>query len=284
MTDYTELRRTEIARTQKVIAVIAGLVGLTVCLINFISKLDTHGIAGAFMRTEVVVLLLLSALMLVTGYINSNIIRGIQISVGFMTGIIGILDVYYSIHGIGLVILFIIVAFRYGFFEKRPRIKIASIIIGIFALIEFSASRTHAGNNWMVGLDSILYLALFLTILYFLYSSEINAYISKNNAAEKTIGELEKERDEMTSTLENLNMRIARMKSESETVDLDSLGLTDREKEVIEALVVYRETDKALADRLGIKYQTIKVHFRNIRDKLGVDRREEIIDMCRNNF
>jgi len=278
-------KKSEIFRIQRIIAVVAGSIGLLVCLINFIDKLESHGALASFLKQEVIILFITTIFFLLTGFFDHGFFRIIQLLLGVITGALGVLDAYNSIHGIGILILFIIIAFKYGYLERRTRLKIVLLIIGIFGLIEYSARTSEQGGaHWMLGLNSILYLTLFIFVLYLIYSNEINTYISRTNAAESTIVELESERKELFNRLEVLNLKIEDLHRSTEPIDLDAMGITDREKEVIEALILYRETERDLAERLGIKYQTIKVHFKHIRNKLGVDRREEIIDMCRNNF
>ena len=52
--------------------------------------------------------------------------------------------------------------------------------------------------------------------------------------------------------------------------------LTPREKEILE-LVVSGQTMKRIADDLGIRYNTMIAHFRNIHTKLGVHNRAELV-------
>ena len=66
--------------------------------------------------------------------------------------------------------------------------------------------------------------------------------------------------------------------------DLERFDLTSREREILELLVTAKSTNKEIADVLGVKEDTVKKHLHNIYDKIGIDDRYELIDLCKNNF
>lgn len=59
------------------------------------------------------------------------------------------------------------------------------------------------------------------------------------------------------------------------------LGLTVREMEVLRILCLGYNSNQEIATELGLKVQTIKTHLSNIFDKVGVDDRYQLIDLCR---
>jgi DNA-binding CsgD family transcriptional regulator len=59
-----------------------------------------------------------------------------------------------------------------------------------------------------------------------------------------------------------------------------SLGLSPRECEILEALVL-GESNKELARRLGISPNTVKTHVARLYSKLGVERRIQAIEKAR---
>ena len=108
--------------------------------------------------------------------------------------------------------------------------------------------------------------------------------MTRTKAAEDSVVEMIKHRNVLEKELKVLNRTIREMQKSSDPLDFEAIGITERERDVLMALVVYGDTSKEIAERLQIGYETVKTHLKHIRDKLGVDRREEIIDLCRNNF
>lgn len=276
--------KSDIFRIQKTIAIIASGIGFGVFAVNLIHSIELYGIEEAFLRKSVFVLFISSAIVLFTGFLNKNIARLIQLGLAIFTGAMAILDEYDSIFGIGIFLLSAMIAFRYGYFRRYLRLKAATSITITFVLIYISAHLKSSSTRVMMGLDSILYMSFFLMITYLIYSDEINRYIKRTKEAETTAVELIEQRKVLQQEMNELNMRIVEVNEQVKPVNLKSLGITVREEDVLRALITYREKEEDIAIRLGIGYQTVKTHFKHIRDKLGVDRREEIIDMCRNNF
>ncbi|RKX76108.1 MAG: helix-turn-helix transcriptional regulator [Spirochaetes bacterium] len=66
--------------------------------------------------------------------------------------------------------------------------------------------------------------------------------------------------------------------------DLKSFGITPREKQVLKALVTTRGTNREIAERLGLHETTVKTHIYNICNKIGVDSRIDLIELCRWNW
>ena len=55
-----------------------------------------------------------------------------------------------------------------------------------------------------------------------------------------------------------------------------AFGLTSRELKIVEAVVVSGDTNKAIAQRLGISENTVKRHLMHIYDKVGASNRVEL--------
>lgn len=67
-------------------------------------------------------------------------------------------------------------------------------------------------------------------------------------------------------------------------VDVASIDFTARELEVLKELCIYRGTNKDIGEKLDIKPTTVKVHLSRIYDKVGVDSRHQLIDICKDYF
>ncbi|MBI9099173.1 MAG: hypothetical protein JEY91_11880 [Spirochaetaceae bacterium] len=252
-----------------------------VALINFITSIPRLGNKGAFLQQAVIVLIVLSLIVFISGLFNNNVLRTFQVLVVVFTGILSILDDYDSIYGLGLFLISAFMSFKYGFFKDYLKAKVSSIILLTFALVEYSAQVGKSADKWVIGIDAIAYLSLFIFVTYIIYSDEIKAYILKTQSSRERLKKIENQKEILAKKMSLLDAQVQALTA---PIDLDSYGITEPEKKTIETLIMYRETEAELAKRLGISFHTVKSHFRHIRDKLGVDRREEIIDMCRNNF
>jgi hypothetical protein len=222
--------------------------------------------------------------MLITGFINSVIIRVSQVLVFLLAAGIAMLDVYDAVFGLGFVLLAIFLSFSYGFFERRGIIKFMAIVIYLFGMAVLSASLQYERGHVMLGLDMVAYLAMFLLISYLIYSDEINAYLSRARAAENALSALQAERENLAARLSALDEKIRVIEERRSRIDLDKAGITAGSVRCCGSSSGTGRTEQQIAKRLGISPFTVKEHFRHIRDKLGVDRREEIIEICRNLF
>ncbi len=269
---------------QRKIAFVGGIAGLFVAIINLVDDLPKRNFLEAFIDIDVSLVILLSGLFLVSGYINSWTVRLFQIVLALICSGIAILDAYDAIYGLGLIILAVLLSFSYGFFRRHGVIKILFIVLYLFVMVVISTRLGNRSDHIMLGLDAIIYLAMFLVTAYLIYSDEINAYLSRANQAESALETLRAERETLNSRLNELDDKIRAIEARRICIDLDKAGITAREREVLRVLIEYHETEKDIAKRLGISHFTVKEHFRHIRDKLGVDRREEIIELCRDSF
>lgn len=65
--------------------------------------------------------------------------------------------------------------------------------------------------------------------------------------------------------------------AEEPTVPSDPLGLTGRERDVLEQLVQGTTSNRDLSESLGVTENTVKFHMRNILDKLHLHSRAEVV-------
>ena len=271
-------------RIQQKLSIAIFSAGFIVSIVNFISIYSHSNFSTAITDQSVMVLLIISLIILSSYFMDYEIVRFLQVLIVIITAVLAILDVYNSIHGLGLLIIAAFISFKYGYFKRWLKTKALISIMLTSVVMELSAIRQNPEGKIMYGLDAVIYIVLFFFVTYLIYSDEIKYYIENNKAKEDTIETLTGERDLLLNRVKSLDKRIALMSPDFQPIDLNQYKITAAERRVIEILVLYRATDKEIADRLCISYHTVKNHFRSIRNKLGVDRREEIIDLCRFNF
>ncbi|MCP4163728.1 MAG: hypothetical protein GY760_27020, partial [Deltaproteobacteria bacterium] len=154
------------------------------------------------------------------------------------------------------------------------------------------AARLQGGNKWSVGIESIIYLSVFLFLCYLVYSDEIKNYIEANKNSEekyrnseRKIKEVIKQKNTLELELEKIDIELKRLQNDLQPLDLENeYNISVAEMRVLKTLMVYGGTDQYIADKLCLSYHTVKNHFRKIRIKLNAENREQIIYMCRNNF
>ncbi|MDH5657658.1 MAG: LuxR C-terminal-related transcriptional regulator [Spirochaetia bacterium] len=263
-------------QVQKKIAFIMASIGLLVSIVNLINGLSQETIIQGMMHSTFYLVFLLSAYFFLTAFLNNGIIRLTQVLFLFFAGIMAILDEHNSIHGVGFIILAVFLSFKYGYFKKRPVVKLILVISAAFVAIVISAGLANK-SNWMVGFNAVLFLSMFLFISYIIYQDEIKEYLEKSRNYDTQIDKLLRQRAK-------LNDKIDDYKEKYKAIDFEKYNLTPREIETIKVLVLYRESDQMLADRLNISINTLRDHLRHIRDKMGVDTRLEIVELCRYNF
>lgn len=266
-----------IGRVQKLIALIFASVGFSVTLINLLDQLRKDSFLKALTRPSISILFLISLIMLLSGFLKGRIGRGIQVGIFTLTGLIATLDVYNSIHGLGLYLLALFLAFKYGWFTYHVKLKLAGIALFILGSVEVSARLAFDSGEWMYGLDAVLYVAMFMLVSYTIYADEIRAHIERAASNEELIARLKKDRDQ-------LDRRIQELERQTAKIDLKSKGISDAEKRVLRALVLYRESEIEIGKRLKLSPHTVKNHIRSVRKKLGAGKREDLIFMCRHNF
>jgi len=112
-----------------------------------------------------------------------------------------------------------------------------------------------------------------------------------NRSNESVIKQLRKEKSYLETDifkqqdrLQYLNSILKEYEESNKPVDLELKNITPGEFRVVKTLCLYRGTDKEIGEKLNISENTVGIHLQRIRDKLGVDNRYEIIDLCRNNF
>ncbi|MDC7227462.1 MAG: LuxR C-terminal-related transcriptional regulator [Spirochaetales bacterium] len=272
-------------RVQRRVSLISGIIGIAVAITNFTYFVSAHSVIESFIAPAVSLIVLVSILVLFTAFWDHAVSRIVQLALVYLMGAVSILDVYNSIAGIGMMLIFAVIAFKYGYFKKHSIVKFIIFLISIYLLTFISVQNHPHKKGFMLGFDAILYTTMFITVLYSVYLDEIKEYSKRADVAERTVNELIIQRQKLNDELDNLTNQIINFEKSTKPLDFEMIKITPREQEVIKVLVVNGgATEKEIAEALNISPETVKTHMKNIRRKLGVDRKTEIIDLCRNNF
>jgi DNA-binding NarL/FixJ family response regulator len=95
---------------------------------------------------------------------------------------------------------------------------------------------------------------------------------------------LKKENTDLKVNYGRLSEKIAEIEEKKEPFDLKAAGISPAQRRVIRVLTVYKASNREIAERLNISESTVKLHLYNIYNKIGVDNRFAVIDLCKYNF
>ena len=261
--------------------------GLSVTIANLITFSMSDGFLDALLNFKVYTVLLWSLILLSTAFLRLRISKWIQTLLPLIVGTIAVFDTYDSVYGLGMFVVAALIGFKYGLFRYRVRLKIGLLLGYIFISVIISAQMADPQHLFVKGLDAVLYLILVGMLLYVIYSDEITDYVQESKRQAEYIRRLkeqQKRRDaELEGRLSELTREVEEFRSETEPFDLDARGVTPAEKRVIRALIEYGGSNVELSERLELSRSTVKAHLASIYDKLGVDTRWAVADLCRHN-
>ena len=95
---------------------------------------------------------------------------------------------------------------------------------------------------------------------------------------------LKKENSALKMNYGQLSAQLSELEEKQEPYDLKGVGISPAEERVIRTLTLYKASNREIAERLNIAESTVKLHLYNIYNKIGVDNRFAIIDLCKYNF
>ncbi len=276
---------------QKKVGYLFFITGIAVVTANMVTISRLYGFTSAMGDISVYLTLIFSFYSLFTIFIDSKVIRFSQILVLCLVAGISIIDQYDSFYGVGLLFLSVILAFKYRFFERKAVLKLMCIGIYTFTLIEVSVAVNDDFVSVIHGFDSLVFLTLMIVFFLMLYRDEIRSYLEKQNRFSSEIDSLKREHallqnriNQDSLRLAELNEKIREYTEENKPIDLKALQVSPAEERVVRTLCTYRCDNREIAKRLNISVPTVKVHLSRVMDKLGVDDRYAVMDMCRNNF
>jgi DNA-binding CsgD family transcriptional regulator len=277
---------------QKRISIVFSVSGFGVILINlllslFVSKLGLHTILTDI---SIYLTLLLTIPFIVFSFIkkSSVIVQYIQVLVLFSAFFASAWDQYNSIYALTFSILAVSLMYKYKMLEKHLIWKIIIIYSCLICIIAFSSF--NAGRS-VAGLQVVLFMTFFLFVSYLIFKSELDKMISNEKRMENEILDLVKDRESLKETIERnqkqfneLEKQYLEYKNKKKPFDFDKYHLTPSEINVIKVLVEQRASNKEISEELNIKESTVKQHLYRIYNKIGVDNRIQLIDLCEYNF
>lgn len=152
-------------------------------ILNFLNGLLNFGDTPflAFTNITVVPTLISSFFLLVTGLVNSALLRQLQIIIVFIAGFASIVLAEPGYLTGTLIILFgMALAYQYGYFASIFYIKAISIF-GIYILTTFVNVFIVNGSKLPAGIPSILFSLAAVYLFWMVFSEEIKIYLIRTN-------------------------------------------------------------------------------------------------------
>ena len=268
-----------------------GFCSFIVLVLNLIYLLQDVDLFIAIQNNSVYLIFLNSIYFFTISMFKNKLFPMFPIIGVFALSSISILDLYTSFYGFGLYILGILLLAKYKFFDNKTILQIFLLCVFLFSIIGvsiffniFEKVVDITANRVIIGLNVIIFLIVFSLSFYIIYYDEIIWFTNKKSYYSLKIEFLEREKSKLISKIFELEESIDKIKIKNSSINFSDFKITKREKEVIKRLVLYKENAREIASSLNISYWTVNEHFRHIRCKFQVNSKEEIIELCRNNF
>jgi len=263
---------------QKRIGLMISFVGLVMVTGNIINTLQIKNLITTLISFPVWSVFVFTIPFIVSVFVESALLKKLQILIFAVMGSLNIIDAYQEFYGPGLFLAAWLLMRHYGYLEKHALSKNAVILILITALSQYSAflqgrAEAHSGEGLYAGFSTLVYTLFLVTLLLILWRDMV-----------KQQELLKRENFSLRMDYGKLSDQLAELEALKKPYDLKAVKISPAEARVIEALTVYKAGNKEIAERLNLAESTVKLHIYNICNKIGVDNRFAIIDLCKYNF
>jgi DNA-binding CsgD family transcriptional regulator/heme/copper-type cytochrome/quinol oxidase subunit 4 len=263
---------------QKRIGLLISFVGLAMVISNFSKRLLFGDFYYAVTGLTVWSVFLFTVPFIVSIFVESELLKKIQIIVFVAIGTVSIIDAFQDFYGPSLFLAAWLLMRHYGYLEKHAKLKNISILALITVLSQFSAYLHRADDEY----ESVGLFAGFSTLMYTLFLVTLLVILWRDMSKQQEL--LKQENFLLQMDYRRLTAQLEELEEDHKPFDLKKAGITPAEVRVIETLTVYRASNREIAERLNLAESTIKLHIYNICNKIGVDNRFAIIDLCKYNF
>lgn len=205
-------------------------------------------------------------------FLESSFFKKIQSIVIIASGFMGMFNTYDAVYGPGLVLAGWLLMRHYGYFDNYRRIKYSFFLLLLIIITQLSAFYNEQGVIG-AGLEMLEYSIFIITFIVIIWRDMV-------------LGQ-EKLRIENKSLRINytrIRDQLIELEEEKKPYNLKAVKVTPAEERVIKTLTIYKASNREIAERLNIAEPTVKLHLYNIYNKIGVDNRFAIIDLCKYNY
>ncbi len=257
---------------QKRIGFLVSIVGLAVVITNLFYRLEGSDILSAISSENVWLLCVLIVPFVISIFIENRVLKFLQAFLFIVSGSISVFQNYSDFYGPGLFLVAWLLFRHYGFLEKRRVFK-NILILAVLVILSQVSAFFHNSDGVYAGFSTLLY-SLFLSLTLIIVWQDM---FEQQKA-------LRKENHSLKIDYKRLSNQLEEIEKEKKPFDLKAYDISPAEERVIKTLTIYKASNREIAERLNITEPTVKLHLYNIYNKIGVDNRFAIIDLCKYNF
>ncbi len=259
---------------QKQIGLLISIIGIAVTAGNFIDDIlhDNNTLWEALTDFYVWSVFLFAIPFIVSVFVENAHLKKLQILIFFIVGTLNILSAFQEFFGPAMFLAAWLLMRHYGYLEKHPRAKNVAILVAVTALSQVSANL-YSDMGIYAGVSTLLYTLFLITLLVILWRDLVRQQ-----------KQLKLENFSLMMDYNKLAEELEVLEENHKPFDLKAVKISPAEERVIKTLTVFKASNREIAERLNIAESTVKLHMYNICNKIGVDNRFAIIDLCKYNF
>jgi len=259
---------------QKQIGVLISIFGLAVFFLNLLNEVisgeDTllHSFTDFYSWS----VLVFTIPFIISALVESPVLKKLQILVFALVGTLNILTAYQDFYGPAMFLAAWLVTRQYGYLERHGRVKNLAFLVTVTGLSQISA-KLFSRDEIYAGFATLAYTLFLVTLLIILWRDIIRQQ-----------QQLKSENFSLKMDYRRLSEQLRQLEEDHKPYDLKAVNISPAEERVIKTLTIYKASNREIAERLSIAESTVKLHMYNICNKIGVDNRFAIIDLCKYNF
>jgi DNA-binding CsgD family transcriptional regulator len=257
---------------QKRIGILIAVLGIAIVVTNIIRRLQRGDIFYTLYALSVWPTILAVIPFILSVFFESRLLKYLQISMFMFMGAVNLIDDYANFYGPGLFLAAWLLMRHYGFLEKHTVAKNTAMLFLVTGLSQLSA-YLNTDEGIYAGWSSLIYTLFLVYLLVIIWRDMV-----------RQRDELKKENRSLTMNYRELSRQLQELEEEQKPFDLKAVKVSPAEERVIKTLTLYKASNREIAERLNLAESTVKLHLYNIYNKIGVDNRFAIIDLCKYNF
>lgn len=278
-----------------IIGILAAAVGIGVAALNITNILFVKGGRFPDLATITVILPAVAAgILLVAQACSLHFAQILQTVLVLGFGLIALEEYPEGIYGHSFLLLSWVMAVQYRILQGRPLI-IASLgaLLAAFIAISIGIARGTQELTWVSAVNIVVFDAFIIAVGAILYRDTLKSYLQRIRFSDTlrrlhTLSQkaqvIEAERERYLHRVSELEQQLNKVRKEMQPFPLAERGITPAETEVIRVLVERQCSDADIADLLNKSLSTVRVQMRSIFEKLGVESRVQVIELCRYNW
>ena len=265
--------KSSINTVQQRIGLLVTIVGLFVLSDNILTRYyEGKTITYVLSGISVWLLFLIIIPFIISVFFENRFLKLIQVTFILLTGVINIMESFNEVYGPGMFLAGWLLMRHYGFLDRYRKIKYTLFLVFLIGLSQVSAI-IHNQGAIDAGLATLEYSAFIILLIIIIWRDMVLEQYK-----------LRTENRSLKINYIRIRDHLKKLEEEQRPYDLKAAKISPAEERVIKTLSIYKASNREIAERLNIAEPTVKLHLYNIYNKIGVDNRFAIIDLCKYNY